>query len=60
MLSWARTLDLELYSVIASGFFATVSTDFQQITGKKGLRIQDFFTENNALFDGKLTNNAKL
>ena len=52
-MSWARTLDLELYSVIASGFFATVSNDFQQITKQKGTRIQDFFTEHGSIFDVK-------
>jgi uncharacterized protein YbjT (DUF2867 family) len=50
--NWARTLDLELYAVIASGFFISLSPDFHRLVGRKGITLQEFFQEHSELFQG--------
>lgn len=49
--SWAKFLDLELYSLIAKGFFTSVSNDMLLLTGKKAISLEDFFKEHKAEFN---------
>ncbi|KAJ3320408.1 hypothetical protein HDV06_005331 [Boothiomyces sp. JEL0866] len=49
--SWAKFLDLELYSLIAKGFFTSVSNDMVLLTGKKATSLEDFFKEHKAEFN---------
>lgn len=49
--SWAKFLDLELYSLIAKGFFTSVSNDMVQLTGRKAISLEDFFKEHKDEFN---------
>jgi hypothetical protein len=59
--TWARILDLELYDLIKNGFFKSVSPDVEDLTGKKGKTVQEFFHEEKAVFtNASLELTAKL
>ena len=58
--TWAKILDLELYHLIARGFFTTVSPDVERLTGKKGETLEQFFKENIEFFNAGHHTSARL
>jgi hypothetical protein len=59
--NWARILDIELYHLISKGFFTAVSPDVEQLTGKKGITLETFFSESANVFNqGYISMESKL
>ena len=51
--TWAKILDMELYGLIAKGFFTSASPEVFQLTGMKGVTLEQFFAEHEEFFNSE-------
>lgn len=55
--TWVLNGFMELFDLIAKGFFATVSPDVAQLTYYKGITVEEFFRRNRDLFNSESEQN---
>ena len=53
--TWAKILDMELYGLISRGFFTSISRDVYQLTGLRGITMEQFFAENDKHFNSEFS-----
>ena len=52
--TWSKILDMELYGLIAKGFFTAASPDVFALTGMKGITLEQFFAEHEGFFNSEI------